>query len=227
MDARSPALAVPSLSWPLRYAIAIALPFGATALQLLFMPAVHHTPFVTFFLAVFVSAWVGGGGPGAIAVLLSTILGAYCFMPPPFSFDLSGAGVTSTLLFTAVGSLIAALAAMVRRGGLERSRLLEATRAAQATAEEASRAKDQVLAMLGHELRNPLAPMKSALELMRRRGDAATVRERQILERQVRHLERLVDDLLDVARSRSRPRRWGSPAWSRSRRRARRRALAR
>jgi PAS domain S-box-containing protein len=67
-------------------------------------------------------------------------------------------------------------------------------------AEAASRAKDEFMAMLGHELRNPLAPILTALQLMRLRGDAGSDRERIVIERQVKHLTRLVDDLLDVSR---------------------------
>src|SRR5690606_26765071 len=67
-------------------------------------------------------------------------------------------------------------------------------------AETASRAKDEFLAMLGHELRNPLAPIITALEVLRLRGNESLAREREILERQARHLMRLVDDLLDVSR---------------------------
>jgi signal transduction histidine kinase len=64
----------------------------------------------------------------------------------------------------------------------------------------ANRAKDEFLAMLGHELRNPLAPIRTALQLMTLRGDTATERERDVIERQVEHLVTLVDDLLDVSR---------------------------
>ena len=64
----------------------------------------------------------------------------------------------------------------------------------------ASRAKDEFLAMLGHELRNPLSPIVTALQLMRMRGDGAHGREGEIIQRQVDHLVRLVDDLLDVSR---------------------------
>ena len=66
-------------------------------------------------------------------------------------------------------------------------------------AEGANRAKDEFLAMLGHELRNPLSPIVTALQLMKLRGDGAE-RERTVIERQVAHLTRLVDDLLDVSR---------------------------
>ncbi len=67
-------------------------------------------------------------------------------------------------------------------------------------AEAASRTKDQFLAMLGHELRNPLAPILTALELMSLRGERTSQKERTVIDRQVRHLVRLVDDLLDVSR---------------------------
>ena len=73
---------------------------------------------------------------------------------------------------------------------------------ARVAAEEADSAKDDFLAMLGHELRNPLAPVLTALELMRLRGESTSQRERDIIERQVKHLVRLVEDLFDVSRLR-------------------------
>jgi signal transduction histidine kinase len=80
----------------------------------------------------------------------------------------------------------------------EREQLLTSEQGARAEAEAANRAKDEFLAMLGHELRNPLSPMLTALELMRLRGEQS--REQAVIERQVGHLVRLVDDLLDVSR---------------------------
>jgi len=76
----------------------------------------------------------------------------------------------------------------------EREQLLEELTAA-------NRTKDEFLAMLGHELRNPLSPIVTALQLMRMRGETGAAREREIIERQVDHLVRLVDDLMDVARA--------------------------
>jgi signal transduction histidine kinase len=64
---------------------------------------------------------------------------------------------------------------------------------------DASRRKDEFLAVLGHELRNPLSPIVTALEVMKLRGTGG-VREREVIERQVLHVNRLVDDLLDVSR---------------------------
>jgi signal transduction histidine kinase/CheY-like chemotaxis protein len=83
---------------------------------------------------------------------------------------------------------------------VQNARLYRDLREALAQAEAASRAKDEFLAMLGHELRNPMAPILTSLELMRRRDPSAHQQERQVMERQARHLVRLIDDLLDVAR---------------------------
>jgi signal transduction histidine kinase len=66
---------------------------------------------------------------------------------------------------------------------------------------EADRQKNEFLAMLGHELRNPLAPILTALQLMKLRDVSDSARERAVIERQVNHLTRLVDDLLDVSRA--------------------------
>jgi PAS domain S-box-containing protein len=78
---------------------------------------------------------------------------------------------------------------------LERRRAEEALR-------EADRRKDEFLATLAHELRNPLAPMRNALQVIQMAGnDAAAVGQaREMMERQMRHLVRLVDDLLDLSR---------------------------
>jgi len=67
---------------------------------------------------------------------------------------------------------------------------------------EADRRKDEFLAVLAHELRNPLAPMRNALELLRLKAAADPEQQhpREIIDRQLRHLSRLVDDLLDLSR---------------------------
>jgi PAS domain S-box-containing protein len=67
---------------------------------------------------------------------------------------------------------------------------------------EASRRKDEFLAMLAHELRNPLAPIRTSVQVLKLLGPAGTnaSQARDLIERQVAHLARLVDDLLDVSR---------------------------
>jgi two-component system CheB/CheR fusion protein len=66
----------------------------------------------------------------------------------------------------------------------------------------ANRRKDEFLALLAHELRNPLAPIRTGLELIRLAGDTpeSVQRLRPIMERQIAHMVRLVDDLLDISR---------------------------
>ena len=64
----------------------------------------------------------------------------------------------------------------------------------------ADRAKDEFLAMLGHELRNPLSPIVTALQLMKLRGETALAREREVIEKHVQYVARLVNDLLDVSK---------------------------
>lgn len=69
-------------------------------------------------------------------------------------------------------------------------------------AQEADRRKDDFLAILAHELRNPLAPIRNAVQVMREQGpgNPQIVRQEEIIERQAGQLARLLDDLLDVAR---------------------------
>ncbi|WP_437281581.1 PAS domain-containing protein [Sorangium sp. So ce375] len=67
---------------------------------------------------------------------------------------------------------------------------------------DADRRKDEFLAMLAHELRNPLAPVRTAAAMLRRVGSADPVqrRAREVIDRQVTHMARLIDDLLDISR---------------------------
>jgi signal transduction histidine kinase len=118
----------------------------------------------------------------------------------------SGHGPTSARVRVAeVQRLLDALnrsAALLQTRERERDEQLARADAARDEAQAADRAKDQFLAMLGHELRNPLAPALTAIELMKLKGDAPARRERDVIERQIRHMARLVDDLLDVSRLR-------------------------
>jgi signal transduction histidine kinase len=67
---------------------------------------------------------------------------------------------------------------------------------------EADRSKDEFLAVLAHEIRNPLAPIRTAVHLLRLKElpDTQRSKARDVIDRQVEHLVRLIDDLLDVSR---------------------------
>jgi signal transduction histidine kinase/ActR/RegA family two-component response regulator len=111
-----------------------------------------------------------------------------------------------------IGVLVAAFNDMLAEIGRRSSALQEANRTLEHEMEVRQRAeqalivadrrKDEFLATLAHELRNPLAPIRTGLDILRlRSGDAqATQRATDIMERQLRQMVRLVDDLLDVSR---------------------------
>lgn len=84
----------------------------------------------------------------------------------------------------------------------ELTRLSEQLRRQTQELAEADRHKNEFLATLAHELRNPLSPIRNALQLLRLAGNDAAIREQAgvVMERQVRQLVRLIDDLLDLAR---------------------------
>ena len=83
----------------------------------------------------------------------------------------------------------------IKRDITEQQRAIEALK-------EADRRKDEFLATLAHELRNPLAPIRNAVEIMRLAGDdrGAMERSREVLDRQAGQLARIVEDLIDLAR---------------------------
>lgn len=89
-----------------------------------------------------------------------------------------------------------------REAAQERERLLREAREARDEAQSASRAKDEFLAMLSHELRNPLNVIAGGIAILDRVGkpDEQTARTRHLIGRQVRHLAHLMDDLLDIVR---------------------------
>ena len=129
------------------------------------------------------------GGRIAAVPLLSRgrAIGALSYRYPPGRFD---AGDRAMLQM--VGRCASE--------ALERARLYESEREARRRAVEADRRKDEFLAMLGHELRNPLAPILTCLQVIELRDPHAFEKERTVISRQVQHLVRLVDDLLDVSR---------------------------
>jgi signal transduction histidine kinase/CheY-like chemotaxis protein len=104
--------------------------------------------------------------------------------------------------FTAADEAVLVTLADHAAVAVEKARLLAAEHAARAEAEAASRGKDELLAMLGHELRNPLAAIANAAHVLDAPGlpEESARRARQIIARQNTHLTRLVDDLVDVAR---------------------------
>lgn len=109
---------------------------------------------------------------------------------------------TLNLALGHAGHLLSAERRLRETAEMERARLLEAEIAARETAQKDNAAKDQFLALLGHELRNPLAGIAGAADLLQRKVPeaAAAGRYLAIIDRQIRHLTHIVDDLVDTSR---------------------------
>ena len=149
----------------------------------------RSAPFLLSIAAVLIASFRGGLGPGLVATVLSAAASDFFFVPPVFSLRIEKLiHGTDLLLFVVLGVLISSLCD-------KRLRLVRQLR-------EADHRKDEFLATLAHELRNPLAPISNALELWplveTDRTQMRTLRE--MLERQVQQMVRLIDDLMDVSR---------------------------
>jgi signal transduction histidine kinase/ActR/RegA family two-component response regulator len=163
------------------------------------------------FLTIPALAWAAfraGQREATLALALSGAIATWGTLQGWGAFAVSPANTGLLILQTflaTISTMVLAMAAIVferERIEIERARLLVLERTARAEAEAANTAKDQFLAMLGHELRNPLAAITTAAQVLTLPGpDADVARQAQgIIARQSKHLSRLVDDLLDVAR---------------------------
>jgi signal transduction histidine kinase/CheY-like chemotaxis protein len=141
---------------------------------------------VAFLAAIATWATVRGSGPFAMATENESLLLLQSFMATIIALTLP----------------VAALMSERRAIEQERALLLQRERAARAEAEAASHMKDEFLAMLSHELRNPLAAIGNAAQVLQQpaAGTAFVPRAAEIISRQTKHLSRLIEDLLDVAR---------------------------
>lgn len=172
-----------------RYLGAVVVIALATVLRFWFDEPLAGGGFMFFFAAVIVASWFGGLGPSLVALILSMLVCEQFFEPAPDAPpDPPVRAMAGMGLFFFTGLTTAALSESLRR--------------ARRRAEAADRRKDEFLAILAHELRNPLAPITMALEVARRsyEDEATLCWAHEMMERQTRHLVRLVDDLLDVSR---------------------------
>jgi signal transduction histidine kinase/CheY-like chemotaxis protein len=166
-------------------------------------------PFLTFFPATLLAAALTGLAPAVMVSFASVIAAWYYFMGPVGAFPTATPDLIAVAFFTAIllvdCLVIHALKSALRQVSLS-GRLYRQSQAEllerEASLRAADRQKDVFLATLAHELRNPLAPIRTAAELVRRRAgsDPALRQAGAVIERQVLHLSQLVDDLLDVSR---------------------------
>lgn len=201
-----------SAAWrSLRYAAAVLVTVIALLFRYLMTPEWGATlPFITLYPAVAFSAWLGGFGPGAVSTFLGAFSVAY-FWPDHFGGASNAGDALALTLFCGVGVFVSGLTSALQQSRrraehvteeVERAREVERT--ARAEAERANRAKDDFLAVVAHELRQPLSAMLPALTVIRAALDpealARVERFLDLFQRQLAHLQRVVDDLLDASR---------------------------
>ncbi len=167
-------------------------------------------PYMTFIIAVMVAAAYGGLIPGLLATGLGAVTGVYLFVTPYYTMAIDEASEWLALaLFLVAGSTISAISEALHRNRRrleqevwERQKAEMAAQESASRLKEADRHKDEFLAMLAHELRNPLAPIRNAVRVLRLRSPHEPELQwgQDVIERQVECLMRLIEDLLDVTR---------------------------
>ncbi|HEX7054665.1 MAG TPA: ATP-binding protein [Burkholderiales bacterium] len=159
-------------------------------------------PYITLYGAVAIAVWFGGVGPAALALVLGYSFVNVRYVDPRGSLAVDGAtGAIELALFALSCALVIVLGEAMRRAR-DRYRASEAELKERARQlQRADTNKSQFLAVMAHELRNPLAPLRTGLALLRlQREDPATRETHDMMERQIGQLTRLIDDLLDVSR---------------------------
>jgi signal transduction histidine kinase len=200
------------------YLVAVTATAAAVPVRLVLSGVLgDQAPFFPFVLAVLVAAWYGGQKPGLLATALGAALGICLLVRPFHSSWIERSGMALMIIhFLVIGVTASVLCGALHAARCrieEKQRQLAHTeervrsvvtqrKRAEEALKEADRHKDEFLAMLAHELRNPLAPLRSALEIVKLEGDSAKAvgEVREMMERQLTQLVRLVDDLLDPAR---------------------------
>ncbi|MCA8984132.1 MAG: ATP-binding protein [Planctomycetaceae bacterium] len=187
-----------------RYCIAIVSTLAATQIRLWIDPWVgDHVPFGTYMVAVVLTAWMAGSGPAIVTLLLGIIAAAYYFIAPTHTlFTDNPHALVSLVIYGIVGVVTISLFNLVsRQHNLAREQLKQIRKLTK-DQQISDRRKDEFLALLAHELRNPLAPIRSGLMLLQsdHLGEEEHGRTVKTLCRQLRQLIRIVDDLLDVSR---------------------------
>jgi len=197
---------------PVRYAFALALYAVALAARFMLVGVLPERgfPFLSFFPAVLLATFLAGLWPGLLVAALSTVSAWAFFMGPPVALHRMPQSDLIALVFFAGILVVDCIVIHRMNSALRQLRLKGEELAAsqrelmvrEAQLREADRQKDVFIAMLAHELRNPLAPIRAAAQLLAApsSGKDTVQRAAAIIDRQSRQLTRLVDDLLDVSR---------------------------
>jgi signal transduction histidine kinase len=187
-----------------RYGFVFVAVTAALLLRLALWPLLGpDLPFLFLWPAVMCCAWYGGLGPGLLATLVSALAGRYFVLDPVHSLaPIRPADAVGIFLYLALGTFLSLLVEGFHRA---RRQVEQHENELHRRAEElstADRRKNEFLAMLAHELRHPLAPITNALEILRQfaGAEARVVQATEMIDRQARQIQRLVEDLMDISR---------------------------
>lgn len=186
------------------YLLALAGMLIATLCRYALGPTVGGAiPVVIYTVPVTLAALYGGFWPGLFCTLISALMGDYLFIEPIYSFvPARQAGVVSLLVFLAIGLTISYFGQRMRELRTKLQQQTVDVLEANCQLAQANARKDEFLAMLAHELRNPLAGISTAAELLKfTHADQQRIAQTgDVITRQVRHMTKLIDDILDVSR---------------------------
>lgn len=181
---------------PRDYAIAFAAVMAALGLRFLLNPLLgQQGPYLILSLAIVVAAFYGGFGPALFATVLSVSIGTYLFIGSgPGQDFFQPQNISRTVLFLLIGLSIALIGGRLRTSRHDLAHTVRQLRAS-------NRAKDNAMATLGHEIRNPLAAVHTAQEVLRRAPDDAkrVAWASELIGRQVLQMRRMADDLVDLS----------------------------
>lgn len=185
------------------YSIGIFSTMAATWVRMELEPVLEsRIPFGLFFISSMLTAWLAGTGPAVVAAVLSVLAAAHFIIEPQDSLFLTD---TSDIVALTIYLAVTLAAILMFHQRSQQLRLAEESATAisklNTKLREADHRKDDFLALLAHELRNPLTPIQTAIDLMR--ADTMPVIQEQALltiRRQMCQLVRLVNDLLDASR---------------------------
>ncbi len=196
---------------PKALAIGFALSGLFVGVRLALHPVLQeHAPLIVLLAAPILAAWWGGLVAGLSATAASALMGELLIVEPRFELlPVGPAEWVRLMVFVIYGVMFTAIIDSRRRAMVRlEADLLITTQAqrerqdAEERLREAHRRKDEFIAMLAHELRNPLAPVRSAVEILKHvdSDEPRLHRSRAVIERQVSHMARLLDDLMDTSR---------------------------
>ena len=195
-----------------RYAVALLATVAALVLRLAMAPVLEPgvMEYAPLLAVVVFTGWWAGIGPSIVSLAVGTFVADYLFVAPVHTWGYSDdlRATAALVMYVVLGIAFTFVGRAMHRSqrdaraqaelAVARQRELERTEAA---LRDADRRKDEFLAVLAHELRNPLAPVRNAARALRLAGlPPSAERPVAMIERQTVHMARLIEDLLDVSR---------------------------